>query len=251
MTDLTRKTAVITGSARGIGKAIALRYAKLGANIVINYSANAADAEQAVKEVEAQGATAIAVKADISQPADVDRLFGETKARFGSVDIVVANAGLELIGFPVVGLSDEQITSMVDVNVKGAILTMHRAAANLNDGGRIIYVASTSINVPTAGAALYTATKAPGRYFANVLAQETSDRGITVNTIMPGPIDEAGVFIDTIPADSPFRDQMAKGRISNRLGSPDDVADAAEYLASGLADYVSGATLAVTGGLPQ
>lgn len=251
MTDLTGKTAIITGSARGIGKAIALRYAKLGANIVINYSSNTANAEQALKEVTDFGAQAIAVKADISRAADVDRLFAETKQRFGSVDIVVANAGLELIGFPVAGLSDEQIDNMVDVNVRGTILTMHRAAANLADNGRIIYVASTSINVPTAGAALYTATKAPGRYFANVLAQETADRGITVNTIMPGPVDEAGVFIDTIPADSPFRDEMAAGRIGNRIGSPDDVADAAEYLASDLAAYVSGTTLGVTGGMPR
>jgi 3-oxoacyl-[acyl-carrier protein] reductase len=251
MTDLTGKTAVITGSARGIGKAIALRYAKLGANVVINYTANQAAAGQAVKEVAALGAQAIAVKADISQGADVDRLFAAAKERFGAVDIVVANAGLELIGFPVAGLSDEQIDSMVNVNVRGTILTLHRAAANVSDGGRIIYVASTSINVPTAGVALYTATKVSGRYFANVLAQETADRGITVNTIMPGPVDEAGVFVDTIPADSPFRDEMAAGRIGNRIALPSDVADAAEYLAGELAAYVSGTTLGVTGGMPR
>ncbi|WP_433446487.1 SDR family NAD(P)-dependent oxidoreductase [Streptomyces sp. CA-142005] len=251
MTDLTGKTALVTGSARGIGKAIALRYAKLGANVVINYSANAANAELALKEAGEHGAQAIAVRADISKPADVDRLFAETKDRFGSVDIVVANAGLELLGVPIVDLSDEQIDDLVNVNARGALLTMQRAARNITDNGRIIYVTSTAIAFPQPGAALYTATKAAGSHFAAVLARETAARGITVNSIMPGPIDDAGVFIDSIPADSPFRAQQADGRIGTRIGTPNDVADAAEYLVSDLAAWVSGTTIGITGGLPQ
>ncbi|MFI2364386.1 SDR family oxidoreductase [Promicromonospora sp. NPDC019610] len=251
MTDLSGKTALITGSARGIGKAIALRYAQLGANIVINYSSNAANAEKAVAEVTERGAQAIAVQADVSRPADVDHLFTEAKQRFGAVDVVVANAGLELLGTPIADLTDEQIERMVDVNAKGALLTMQRAAQHVTDGGRIIYIASTAIVAPVAGAGLYTAVKAPGRYFAEVLARETAERGITVNTIMPGPIDEAGVFIDTVPADSPFRGMQAAGRIADRIGTPDDVADAAEYLTGDLARWVSGTTITVTGGLPQ
>ncbi|MBQ1094363.1 SDR family oxidoreductase [Streptomyces sp. B93] len=86
---------------------------------------------------------------------------------------------------------------------------------------------------------------------SEVLARETADRGITVNTIQPGPIDEAGVFTDSIPTDSPFRGIQAAGRIADRIGTPDDVADAAEYLAGDLAAWVSGTTIAVTGGLPQ
>ncbi|MFB6708063.1 SDR family oxidoreductase [Streptomyces sp. NPDC056333] len=100
------------------------------------------------------------------------------------------------------------------------------------------------------GAGLYTATKAPGRHSAEVLARETTEHGITVNTIQPGPIDEAGVFVDSILSDSPFRGVQAAGRIGNRIGTPDDVADA-ECLASDLAAWVSGTTVAVTGGLPQ
>ncbi|MFF7145577.1 SDR family oxidoreductase [Streptomyces nodosus] len=251
MTDLTGKTALITGSARGIGKAIALRYAKLGANIVINYSSDTANGEQALKEVREHGGQAIAVQADISEAADVDRLFAEAEERFGSADIVVANAGLELLGVPITDLTDEQIDSMVNVNARGALLTMHRAAKNIADNGRIVYIASTAIATPVPGAGLYTATKAPGRYFAEVLARETSDRGITVNIIQPGPIDDAGVFIDSIPADSPFRGLQAAGRIGDRIGTPKDVADAAEYLVSDLAAWVSGTTIGVTGGLPQ
>lgn len=251
MTDLTGRTALITGSARGIGKAIALRYAKLGANIVLNYSTNAANAEQALHEVREHTEQAIAVQADISQAADVDRLFTEATERFGAIDIVAANAGLELLGTPIVDLTDEQINRMVDVNARGALFTMQRAAKHVADNGRIVYIASTALANPVAGAGLYTAAKAPGRYFAEVLARETADRGITVNTIMPGPIDDAGVFIDTIPADSPFRDIQASGRIQDRIGTPDDVADAAEYLASDLADWVSGTTITIAGGLPQ
>ncbi|MFJ4633800.1 SDR family oxidoreductase [Streptomyces sp. NPDC088847] len=253
MTDLTGKTALITGSARGIGKAIALRYAQLGANIVINYSSNAANADQALKEVLARGGQAIAVQADISKPAEVDRLFTQAKEQFGSIDIVVANAGLELLGAPIADLTDEQIDRMVNVNARGALLTLQRAAKHTADHGRIMYIASTAIAGPVAGAGLYTATKAkaPGRYFAEVLAREAAERGITVNTIQPGPIDEAGVFIDSIPSDSPFRGIQAAGRIANRIGTPKDVADAAEYLASDLAAWASGTTIAVTGGLPQ
>ncbi|MGW6795995.1 SDR family NAD(P)-dependent oxidoreductase [Streptomyces chartreusis] len=251
MTDLTGKTALITGSARGIGKAIALRYAQLRANVVINYASNNANGEQALKEVLAYGGKAIAVKADISQPADVDRLFAEAREAFDTVDIVVANAGLELLGTPIADLSDEQIDRMVNVNARGALLTLQRAARHVANNGRIINIASTAIAGPVAGAGLYTATKAPGRYFAEVLARETAERGITVNTIQPGPIDEAGVFIDSIPSDSPFRGLQAAGRIGGRIGTPSDVAGAAEYLASDLATWVSGTTLTVTGGLPQ
>ncbi|MFC8785165.1 SDR family oxidoreductase [Streptomyces nigra] len=251
MTDLTGKTALITGSARGIGKAIALRYAQLGANVVINYSANAANAEQALKEAQEHGGQAIAVQADISKPADVDRLFAEAKERFGAIDIVVANAGLELLGTPIAELADEQIDRMVNVNARGALLTLQRAAQHVSDNGRIINIASTAIEGPYPGAGLYTATKAPGRYFAEVLAREVAERGITVNTIEPGPIDEAGVFIDSIPSDSPFRGLQAAGRIGNRIGTPGDVADAAEYLVGDLAAWVSGTTIIVSGGLPQ
>ncbi|MEV5177495.1 SDR family oxidoreductase [Streptomyces flaveolus] len=251
MTDLTGKTALITGSARGIGKAIALRYAMLGANIVINYSSNTANGEQALKEVREHTGQAIAVQADISKAADVDRLFAEAIERFGSLDIVVANAGLELLGTPITDLSDEQIDRMVNVNARGTLLTLQRAAKNIADNGRIIYIASTALEGPFPGAGLYTATKAPGRFFAEVLARETAERGITVNTIQPGPIDEAGVFIDSIPSDSPFRGLQAAGRIADRIGTPDDVADATEYLASDLAAWVSGTTINVTGGLPQ
>ncbi|WP_413099359.1 SDR family NAD(P)-dependent oxidoreductase [Streptomyces sp. Inha503] len=153
MTDLTGKTALITGSARGIGKAIALRYAQLGANIVLNYASSTANGEQALKEVHEHAGQAIAVQADISKATEVDRLFTEAKERFGSLDIVVANAGLELLGVPIAELSDEQIDSMFNVNAKGAILTMQRAAQHLADHGRILYIASTAIAHPVPGAA--------------------------------------------------------------------------------------------------
>ncbi|MER6186059.1 SDR family oxidoreductase [Streptomyces sp. NPDC001652] len=176
------------------------------------------------------GGQAIAVQADISQPADIDRLFTEAKERFGAIDIVVANAGLELLGTPIAELTDEQIDRMVNVNARGTLLTLQRAAQHVSDHGRIINIASTAIEGPYPGTGLYTATKAPGRHFAEVLAREVAERAITVNTIEPGPIDEAGVFIDSIPS---------------------DVADTAEYLAGELAAWVSGTTIIVTGGLPQ
>ena len=220
MTDLTGKTALISGSARGIGKAIALRYAQLGANIVLNYPANAAGAEQALAKVREHGVEGIAVQADISKPADVDRLYAEATKQFGSLDIIVANAGVELPGVPIVELSDEQIDRLVDINVRGAFMTMQRASKNVADNGRVIFISSSSTVAPVAGMAIYASTKLAGRYFAGVLAIELAGRGVTVNCILPTAIDEAGVFVDSIPADSPYRDQLATGRIGTRIGTP-------------------------------
>src|SRR5919106_4035760 len=251
MTDLTGSTALITGSARGIGKAIALGYAQLGANIVLNYPANAAGAEQALAEVREHGVEGIAVRADISKPADVDRLYAEATKQFGSLDIIVANAGVELPGVPIVELSDEQIDRLVDINVRGAFMTMQRASKNVADNGRVIFISSSSTVAPVAGMATYASTKLAGRYFAGVLAIELAGRGVTVNCILPTAIDQAGVYRDSIPADSPYRDQVATGRIGTRIGTPGDVADAAEYLVGDLAAWVSGMTLTVTGGLSQ
>jgi 3-oxoacyl-[acyl-carrier protein] reductase len=252
MTDLTGKTAVISGSARGIGKAIALRYARLGANIVVNYVSSKQEADATVAQVESLGAAAIAVQADMSVVSDIQRLFAEAGQRFGQIDIAVANAGAELIGIDFLDITEAQFDRLFSINTKGAFFTLQTAARQVVNGGRIIYVGSSTTAVPVRGEGLYGSSKTAPLYAMRVLAQELADRAITVNAIIPTAIDGAGVFTEPNP-DHPVRQFVVAqpGRIGRRMGTVDDVADAAEYLASGLAAWVSGQSLLVSGGALQ
>ncbi|MFF1605623.1 SDR family NAD(P)-dependent oxidoreductase [Streptomyces mirabilis] len=250
MRDLTGKTALITGSARGIGKAIALRYARLGANIVVNYASSAKEADATVAEIEHLGAEAIAVQADMSVVPDIERLFAEAE-RFGRIDIAVANAGVELIGIDFLDITEEQFDRLFAINTRGTFFTLQAAARHVVNGGRIIYVGSSTTTVPVRGEGLYGSSKTAPRYAVQVLAQELADRGVTVNTILPTAIEGAGVFTEPDPT-HPVRQFVARpGRIGRRMGTVDEVADAAEYLASGLAAWISGQSLLISGGALQ
>jgi 3-oxoacyl-[acyl-carrier protein] reductase len=251
MTDLNGKTAVVTGSARGIGKAIALRYASLGANIVVNYVSDPAIAGATVAEIEKLGVDAIAVKADVSVLTDIERLFTESLARFPAIDIVVANAGIEWIGIPFLEITEAQFDQLYAINTKGAFFTLQTAARRVADDGRIIYVGSSTTTLPVVGEGLYGSSKTAPRYAVQVLAQEIAHRGVTVNTILPTAIEGAGVFTEYDP-DHPVRQFIAgQNRIGKRMGTVDDVADAAEYLASDLAAWVTGQSLLISGGTLQ
>ncbi|XUL88325.1 SDR family oxidoreductase [Streptomyces galilaeus] len=252
MTNLTGSTAVITGSARGIGRAIALRYASLGANIVVNYASDQAGAEATAAQIERLGAQAITVRADVSVVADIERLFAEATDRFGQIDIAVANAGVELIGIPFADITEAQFDRLFAINTKGTFFTLQAAARHVVDNGRIIYVGSSTTTVPVPGEGLYGSSKTAPRYAVQVLAQELADRGVTVNTILPTAIEGAGVFTEPNP-DHPVRQFVGAqpGRIGRRMGTVDDVADAAEYFASPLAAWVSGQNLLVSGGALQ
>lgn len=248
MTNLQNKVAIVTGSARGIGKAVALRYASLGAKVVVNYYGNDAVAAQTVSECkEAGAADAIAVKADMSVVADIERLFQETLDHFGAVDIVVANAGVEIVDQPALDATEDEFDKLFGINTKGAIFTLQKAARYVSDGGRIILIGSSSTASPVPGTALYSASKMAARQFVRVLAIELIDRGITVNTILPAPIDGAGVFT-SLAEDAPERAVFDASRFGQRMGRPEDVADAAEYFAGELAGYVSGQSHLLSGG---
>lgn len=252
MTDLTGKTALITGSARGLGKAIALRYAGLGANIVVNYASSRQPAEATVAEIEQLGAKAIAIQADMTDVADIDRLFAKAVGHFGKIDIAVVNAGIELIGLPFLDVTEEQFDRLYAINTRGAFFSLQAAARHVVDHGRIIYVGSSTTVLPVQGEALYASSKMGPRYVVGVMAQELAERGIAVNTILPTAIEGAGVFADDDP-NHPVRQKVAAqaGRIGQRMGTVDDVADAAEYLASDLAAWVSGQSLLLSGGALQ
>lgn len=196
MNSLNNKVAVITGSARGLGKAIAERYAALGADIVINYSRDKASADEVVSNIKAMGAMVIAVQADVSKVADIERLFAEAKAAFGKIDIVVANAGIELVETPVTDFTEEQFDRVFGINTKGTYFTMQQAAKNVEDNGRIIYIASSTTSFPVPGMAVYGGSKTTPRYLVDILSKEIGHRGVTVNSIIPFAVDHSGIFAE-------------------------------------------------------
>src|SRR5690606_20522310 len=196
MESLRNKTALITGSARGLGKAIAERYAAMGANIVINYSKDRNSADQVVSNIEAMGAKVIAVQADVSKVTEIERLFDEAKKAFGKIDIVVANAGIEMVETPVTQFAEEQFDRLFSINTKGAYFTMQQGALNVEDNGRIIYVASSTTAFPVPGMAVYGGSKTTPRYLVDVLSKEIGHRGVTVNTIIPFAVDHSGIFAE-------------------------------------------------------
>lgn len=250
MTDLTGKVAVVTGSARGIGKAIAERFASLGAKVVVNYSSDAENAARTVAAIEKSGGEAIAVQADVSSLADLDRLFQTAIDSYGHVDIVVANAGVEVVGMSIVDVTEEQFDLSFAINAKGTFFTLAKGAKILTDGGRLLNIASTTAvgYHPTAG--LYSASKVAGLQTVGVLAQEVGSRNITVNSIVPTSIAGAGIFTDAVAGDA-VHQMNAIRPLGGRPGTPNDVADAAEYFVSDLAGWVSGQALLVAGGLQQ
>jgi 3-oxoacyl-[acyl-carrier protein] reductase len=248
MTSLNNKTAIVTGSARGIGRAIAERYAALGANVVVNYSTGEAQARETVAAIEQAGGTVLAVQANVARVADVGRLFASALDRFGSLAIVVANAGVELIAQPLLDVSEADFDRLYSINAKGAFLTLQRAARHVADNGRIIYIGSSSTAFPQPGMAAYSSSKIAGQFLVEVLSKEIGERGVTVNSILPTATDGAGVFTDGVPQDVAQFIQAI--RPIKRMGTVDDVADAAEYLASDLAGFISGQHLLISGGAP-
>ncbi|RAJ91051.1 3-oxoacyl-[acyl-carrier protein] reductase [Larkinella arboricola] len=250
MENLRNKTALITGSARGLGKAIAERYAAMGANIVINYSRDKSSADQVVSNIRAMGANVIAVQADISKVAEIERLFEEAKEAFGKIDIVVANAGIEMVETPVTDFTEEQFDRLFAINTKGAYFTLQMAAKTVEDNGRILYIASSTTAFPIPGMAVYGGSKTTPRYLVDVLAKEIGHRGVTVNSIIPFAVDHSGVFVD--PDSYPdLRRSLIESCPMGRLAEVEDVANIAEFFASSLSSFVNGQHLLVNGGANQ
>jgi 3-oxoacyl-[acyl-carrier protein] reductase len=247
MNSLVNKVAVITGSARGLGKAIAERYAALGASIVINYSRDKASADEVVSNIQAMGAKVIAIQADVSKVAEIERLFTEARQAFGKIDIVVANAGIELVETPVTDFTEEQFDRVFAINTKGSYFTLQQAARTIEDNGRIIYIASSTTSFPVPGMAVYGGSKTTPRYLVDILSKEIGHRGVTVNSIIPFAVDHSGIFTD--PASYPdLRKQLLDSCPMGRLADVDDVANVAEFFASDLSSFVNGQHMLVNGG---
>ena len=193
-TEITGQVAVVTGASRGIGRGIAIRLGNLGASVVVNYSRDSSGAADTVATIEAVGARALAVQADVSKPDEVATLLAKARTHFGGLDIVVANAGIDETGGPLLEVTEAAYDRMTGVNTKGAFFTLQHAARAVTDGGSIIFIGSGSTKRPVAGFGLYASSKLAASYLVGLLAQEIGGRGVTVNEVAASATDGAGYF---------------------------------------------------------
>ncbi|SEI56611.1 SDR family oxidoreductase [Paraburkholderia diazotrophica] len=238
------KVAIVTGASRGIGAALARRLASDGFAVVVNYAASSKEADALVEELKAQGAAAIAVKADVSNADDVRNMFETTEQQLGKVDVLVNNAGIMKV-LPLADTSDALYTQTLDINMRGTFNTLREAAARMNNGGRIVNFSSTTLALNMPGYAIYNATKAAVEAFTHVFAKELRGRDITVNAVAPGPVATA-LFLDGKTEEQ--IQNFAKMPPLQRLGQPEDIASVVSFLAGSDSGWVNGQILRANGG---
>ncbi|MBD1848025.1 SDR family oxidoreductase [Cyanobacteria bacterium FACHB-63] len=240
---LEGKVAIVTGSSRGIGRAIAERLGQDGASVVVTYHGNQAKAEEVVSAIKTTGAEAIALQVDVRSLEDVRQLFQKTIDHFGKVDILVNNAAGKNIFKPTADMTEDEYNSMFDIT-RGVYFALQEAAHHLADGGRIVSTSTsgTIMAIPAGGA--YAGCKAAIEQFSACLAKELGARGITVNTVSPGVTDTDGLVLDQAQVD-----QLIAQTPLGRLGQPTDIADAVALLVSDGARWITGQHIRANGGI--
>jgi 3-oxoacyl-[acyl-carrier protein] reductase len=238
------RVAIVTGASRGIGAAVAYRLAADDFAIVVNYAGKAAPAEAVLARIEKAGGKAIIAQADVSNPNDMRRVFDAAEAAFGGVDVLVNNAGIMELS-TIAEADDAFFDRHVAVNLKGVFNGM-REARRLRSGGRIISFSSSVVGLyqPTYG--VYAATKAGVEAMTHVLANEMRGRNITVNAVAPGPTATA-LFLDGKPRE--VIDHLAKLAPLERLGQPEEIANAVAFLAGPDGSWINGQVIRVNGGI--
>lgn len=245
---LAGKVAVVTGASKGIGAEIARKLAADGAAVVVNYSSSKEGAERVVADIKKKGGQAIAVQANLAKPAEVKRLFDETKKTFDKVDILVNNAGVYEFG-KVGEITPEHFHKMFDLNVLGLILATQEAVRHMgSDGGSIINIGSVAGDSAPPTFSVYSATKAAVDAVTRSLAQELGPQKIRVNTVNPGMIETEGTHTAGI-IESEFKTATVAQTPLGRIGQPQDVAPVVAFLASPDSAWVTGEKIYVSGGL--
>jgi 3-oxoacyl-[acyl-carrier protein] reductase len=245
---LANQVAVVTGASKGIGAEIAKQLAAAGAAVVVNYSASKAGAENTVAEITKAGGKAIAVQADVSKQADVQRLFAETKKAFDRVDVLVNNAGIYEFA-PLEAVTAEHFHKQFDLNVLGLLFASQEAVKHFgSSGGSIINISSVVSRSPVPGASVYSATKGAVDSLTRALAFEFGVKKIRVNTINPGMVETEGTHGAGI-TESDFRKKIEMDTPLGRIGQVGDIAPAVVYLASSDSAWVTGENFFIGGGL--
>jgi 3-oxoacyl-[acyl-carrier protein] reductase len=249
MNKLENKVAVVTGASKGIGAAIAKHFAAAGAKVVVNYASSKEGADKVVKEITDNGGTAIAVQADVSNEADVNRLFEETKKAFGELDVLVNNAVAQ--GYaPIEQISVEAFNQSFSVNVLGPILTIQAALKHFDGkGGNIINISSGASKYPLPGASLYSSTKAALDAFTIALSKELGAKNVRINSILPGATETEGATAAGVTKGSDYEKMFVEKTPLGRRGQPADIAKAAVFLASDDAAWITGEQISVSGGM--
>jgi 3-oxoacyl-[acyl-carrier protein] reductase len=239
------RVAIVTGASRGIGAAIARRLVGDGFAVAVNYASGSAEADKLVAELVQGGGKAIVVQGDVSKADEVRRLYETVEQQLGKVDVVVNNAGI-LKTVPLAQTSDELFAQTFAINVGGVFNVLREAAARLNDGGRVINLSSTTLALNLPGYSIYNGTKAAVEAFSRVLAKELRGRRITVNCVAPGPV-ATDLFLNG-KTDEQIA-QFSKMPPLERLGQPEDIANAVAFLAGPDGGWVNGQVLRANGGI--
>jgi 3-oxoacyl-[acyl-carrier protein] reductase len=242
MARLTNKVAIVTGASRGIGAAIAKRLAADGAKVVVNYALSREAAEEVVRSI---GANAVAVRADLSDVAQIKPLVDAAIQNFGKLDILVNNAAIAEPG--VLKASNAQhFARHFDLNVRGVLLATREAVAHMSEGGRVINISSGIVRARVAGSAVYAASKAAIEAMARCHAAELGKRKITVNCVAPG-LTDTDMLRDGIPAEA--KQMLVAQTPLGRLGTPEDIAQVVAFIASDEAAWITGEVIPANGGL--
>lgn len=245
MTDKTKKVAIVTGASRGIGAAIAERLAGDGFAVVVNYSASAGPAEALVGKIKASGGSALAVRADVADPASIRAMFDTAEKAFGGIDALINNAGIMALA-KVADSDDAMLDRQIAVNLKGTFYGMREAARRMRNGGGIVNFSTSVVGTKLETYSVYAATKAAVETLTAVLAKELRGRNITVNAVAPGPV-STELFLE---GKSPeLVERMAKMNPMERIGTPEDIASVVSFLLGPDGGWINGQVLRANGGM--
>jgi len=245
MASLASRVAIVTGSSRGIGRAIVERLADDGASVVVNYNRSADEAQDVVAGIEGKGGRAVAIQADCSVVPDIRRLFRDAIAKFGGVDIVVNNAGPQGGGpGPIAEFSEEQFDLYMSGFARGPFFVMQEAARHIRDRGRVINISSSITSMLPPFTSIYAGAKAAMEAFSAVLAGELVARGITVNIVSPGAVETK--MLRGLPKE--FQEVLAQ-RTPLGIGQPSDIAGIVSYLVSDEARWLTNEKIRCDGGI--
>lgn len=242
---LTGQVAIVTGASQGIGRAVAELLASKGASVLINYLGDETPAREAISTIESFGVKAIGFNADIGKTSNVEKMFQVCMEKLGRPDILVSNAGVGVPPKPLEEITEQDYDFTYNVNVKANLFCLKGAKKYLKDEGRIVITSSSSVRYPVDGLSVYTSSKAALHSLVEVTVNEFAQRGITINTVLPGLTETPMIMKDHTPE---FRKMVAEASPFKRLGQPRDVAEIIVFLCEKRSQWLSGQHITANGG---